>query len=575
MIEWLNTNGFHWAELFGLKVLQDTIFLGIIFLVLYLLRKTDARKRYLIALIGLVKIILPPFVPAPFLKGLLSFSNAMFEVEIKPIVMDVSTVEMEIGESLDIIGLLFLVWAFTAVISILIPVISTLRLKLKLGDAKEIDINKLGYQSNGVPIKVFKTEKISMPLTVGAFSNKIFVPAQWDKWSKECREMVIYHEMAHIKRRDGFVQFFQIFAQAFYFFHPLIWILNTRIYQYREMACDDMSMSFINKVSHVEYSRYLVKIAEDMTLSELGCSSASALIRQKNQLLNRVQYQIMEVNKMKLSKKKMRLVFASLLLLIVPLSWSFSSYEPGETSEPSNIIKMEKPGKIWGQVTNKKTGDPLTGVNIFLKGTDFHVRTDKEGKYYVVNVPPGEYLLKAEMMGFKTIVFKDVVVIGQKSTNINVKLEPVIIKLGEDETPPPPPPPPPKEGWQKKKGEKLVKGEWQKQGDVPPPPPPLPSKMEKVEYDTPPEVVGGMGAIQKYMVYPEKARKAGIEGKVEISVHINKKGKLTEAFVEKSINPGCDKAAIKALKSVKWKPALKDKKPVSAWVSVPLKFKLR
>ena len=668
MIEWLNSNGIFWAELFGLKVLQDTIFLGIIFLVLYLLRNTDARKRYFIALIGLVKVILPPFMPAPFLKGLLSFSNEMFEVEIKPIAMDISATEIEIGESIDIIGLLFMVWVFTGAISFLITMIATFRLKLKLGDAKEIDINKLGYKSNGVPIKVFKTEKISMPLTVGAFSNKIFVPAQWDKWSEECKEMVIYHEMAHIKRRDGFVQFFQIFAQALYFFHPLIWILNTRINQYREMACDDMSMSFINKVSHVEYSRYLVKIAEDMTMSELGCSSASALIRQRNELLNRVQYQIMEVNKMKLSKKIMRLVFGSLLLLIVPLSWSFSSYEPAETSEPSKIIEMEKPGKIWGQVTNGYTGNPLVGVNIFLKGTEFHVRTDQEGRYYVISVPPENYFLKVEKVGYKTVVIKDVAVKSLKSTKVDIKLAPVVTKLGDGKIPPPPPPPPlgkvdgeevefvpydtpPKpiggfgvikknlkypEKARKaglsgfvvanllvnKKGEitkikiqkslspecdkaaiKALKSvEWKPamNGEDPvdlwvavplkfaldggsksskelPPPPPLIGEREikKIAYDTPPEVVGGIGQVGKHLVYPEKARKAGLEGEVEIIAYISKKGKLTEAFVEISLNPECDKAAVKALKSVKWKPALKDNKPVSAWVTVPIKFKLR
>lgn len=196
-----------------------------------------------------------------------------------------------------------------------------------------------------------------MPLTVGIFPDKIFVPMQWADWSSGCQKMILHHELAHIKRRDGFVQLLQILVQAVFFFHPLIWILNTRINQYREMACDDASVS-TKKSSNVEYSRYLVKIAEQMTLSELGCSSVSALIRQRNELLNRVQYQIMEVNKMKFSNKKMWFIVGVLLLLIVPFSWSLSKVSENLSVTESNEFALksglQQTGKIVGVVTDVK-----------------------------------------------------------------------------------------------------------------------------------------------------------------------------------------------------------------------------
>jgi len=226
----------------------------------------------------------------------------------------------------------------------------------------------------------------------------------------------------------------------------------------------------------------------------------------------------------------MRFIFSALLLLIVPLSWSFSSMEPESAADPSTaIFEMEKPGKIWGKIISNKSGEPLAGANIFLKGTDFQVRTDKDGKYFVVNVPPGEYILKAEMMGYKSVVIKDVEVKSKLSTKVDFKLESVVINVGENEAPPPPPPPPPKEEWQKKVQEKLVqKGEWKKESDIPPPPPPVKGEEEIkfVEYDTPPIPVGGFKALQKKVVYPEAAKKSGVSGKVNAYVHINKKGKL-------------------------------------------------
>jgi len=106
-----------------------------------------------------------------------------------------------------------------------------------------------------------------------------------------------------------------------------------------------------------------------------------------------------------------------------------------------------------------------------------------------------------------------------------------------------------------------------------------PQETEKkfVEYDTPPTPVGGFKAIGKHLVYPELARKAGIEGKVMVEVKINLDGSVSEAKVLESLGEsnGCDEAAILALKSVKWKPALKDDKPVACSVKIPLQFKLK
>jgi len=132
----------------------------------------------------------------------------------------------------------------------------------------------------------------------------------------------------------------------------------------------------------------------------------------------------------------------------------------------------------------------------------------------------------------------------------------------------PPPPPPPK------KGKGWIKVE--KSGDVPPPPPPPIDKKEVwVKYDNPPKVVGGFGEVGKALEYPESARKAGIEGMVDVALQIDEKGKIVASKIAKSLDPDCDKAALEALKAVKWKPALKKGKPVKVWVTVPVKFALK
>ncbi|NOY76862.1 MAG: energy transducer TonB [Calditrichaeota bacterium] len=116
--------------------------------------------------------------------------------------------------------------------------------------------------------------------------------------------------------------------------------------------------------------------------------------------------------------------------------------------------------------------------------------------------------------------------------------------------------------------------------EEPPPPPPPPEEESEtpifVAYDSPPEPIGGFGAIQKNLKYPEIARKAGVEGTVIIQVLIDEKGRVIKTKVLKSLgNNGCDEAAISAIRKTRWKPAMQRDKPVKVWVSIPVIFKLK
>jgi protein TonB len=115
----------------------------------------------------------------------------------------------------------------------------------------------------------------------------------------------------------------------------------------------------------------------------------------------------------------------------------------------------------------------------------------------------------------------------------------------------------------------------------PPPPPPPPDQIDDsvpvfVPHDEPPQPIGGYQAIQRKLVYPEIARKAGVEGRVMIWAQIGEDGSVVRTRVMKSLGPnGCDEAAMKAIRDVKWKPAMQRDKPVRVWVAVPVDFRLK
>lgn len=86
---------------------------------------------------------------------------------------------------------------------------------------------------------------------------------------------------------------------------------------------------------------------------------------------------------------------------------------------------------------------------------------------------------------------------------------------------------------------------------------------------------GGMGAIHKKVEYPALAKKAGIEGKVYLLVYVNESGNVDDVKILKSVPGGCDDAAVKAVKSIKYSPGKNGGVPVKVKLSMVIEFKIQ
>ncbi|MFZ5515987.1 MAG: TonB-dependent receptor [Candidatus Zhuqueibacterota bacterium] len=89
-------------------------------------------------------------------------------------------------------------------------------------------------------------------------------------------------------------------------------------------------------------------------------------------------------------------------------------------------------GKISGLVVDAESGDPLPGANVIIDGTMMGASTTLDGYYYIINVPPGTYSVRASMMGYTTMVQKEVLVRVGLTSEINFKLSQSVVDLGEE-----------------------------------------------------------------------------------------------------------------------------------------------
>ena len=104
-----------------------------------------------------------------------------------------------------------------------------------------------------------------------------------------------------------------------------------------------------------------------------------------------------------------------------------------------------------------------------------------------------------------------------------------------------------------------------------PPPPPEEDEpiVEFYALSEKPEVIQRVEPV-----YPDLARKAGIEGMVVVKVLITTKGDVEKVEVVKS-HPMLDDAAMAAAKQFKFKPGKQRDRFVKVWMTIPFTFRLK
>jgi len=85
-------------------------------------------------------------------------------------------------------------------------------------------------------------------------------------------------------------------------------------------------------------------------------------------------------------------------------------------------------GKITGKVSEKATGSPAVGVNVILIDTYLGAATDENGRFTILNIPPGTYSIRVDAIGFATITMKDVRVTTAQTTELSFTLEEAVIE---------------------------------------------------------------------------------------------------------------------------------------------------
>lgn len=165
-------------------------------------------------------------------------------------------------------GVLFLLWlAVVIAIGMLLLQRATV-VRCLVAQAKEVDdsmANLLVDCCKHMRIKGTVGMKAlvntTSPAVCGLFRPVVLIPKNIATSLSSIQLQVVFlHELAHIKRRDLWVNLAQTILQILYFYNPLLWLANAIIRRVREQAVDETVLVAVGK-NAMQYPQTLLEVA--------------------------------------------------------------------------------------------------------------------------------------------------------------------------------------------------------------------------------------------------------------------------------------------------------------------------
>ena len=93
-------------------------------------------------------------------------------------------------------------------------------------------------------ITLLESTRVDVPTVIGWLKPVVLLPASaLGALSPQQLELILAHELAHIRRHDYLVNLLQTLVETLLFYHPAVWWLSRRIRIERENCCDDLAVS--------------------------------------------------------------------------------------------------------------------------------------------------------------------------------------------------------------------------------------------------------------------------------------------------------------------------------------------
>ena len=186
-------------------------------------------------------------------------------------------------------------------------------------------------------VSIYESALVEVPTVVGWLEPVILVPTSVFTGLTYLQiEMILAHELAHIRRHDALVNFLQSVVETVLFFHPAVWWISGRVRIEREFCCDDMAVAVCG--DRVAYARALAFLEESR-----ATAPANTLAATGGSLLERIR----RIAGVEERDRKAPPVAALVLLLALGSATAWALSAPGTDDEPDLEVEVTESGRWY------------------------------------------------------------------------------------------------------------------------------------------------------------------------------------------------------------------------------------
>ena len=135
------------------------------------------------------------------------------------------------------------------------------------------------------PVRLLESMLVEVPAVIGWMRPVILVPASaLTGLTPQQLEVLLAHELAHVRRYDYVVNLVQCAIETLLFYHPAVWWVSRRVREERENCCDDLVVELcgdrrLYAAALVEMERLRPPAAPRLALAASGGSLLSRVRR--------------------------------------------------------------------------------------------------------------------------------------------------------------------------------------------------------------------------------------------------------------------------------------------------------
>jgi bla regulator protein BlaR1 len=369
---------------------QSTLFSGVVSLVALALRRYQARSRYWLWMTASVKFLIPFSLLAivgshlPGLSHPVAAQSTAFIAahRVSQPFTEVTRLNISLGSLptrspsffASVPALLSCIWllGFVAVFSSWLVqwrrIFRLARAALPVKNGRELESLRRAEHLAKLrrPIVLLSSLDSMEPGVFGILHPVLLWPAAISKHLDDAHlEAVLAHEVCHVQRRDNLTSIVHMLVEAIFWFHPLVWWIETQLVRERERACDEEVLGLCNQPQI--YAESILKVCEFCIESPLTCVSGITGADLKKRV---GQIMTADAGLHLSSGRKLLLLAAALIAIVLPIAlglYAQSPVDPGWETKAG--------GKKSFEVASIRPSEPgtFTAPNFGLSDTDSYI----------------------------------------------------------------------------------------------------------------------------------------------------------------------------------------------------------